>query len=358
MVMHVLTTTLSLPVTAAHAAQAAPPDSLEHACGTAPSVACQVAWDITHSEHAARFAKTYLTGPAQVVVRVGFVVVLALVVRYLAGRLITRISTRAANAPEGRNGRAYSLLGGERRQQRAAALGSVLRNAASMTIFTIAAFIVLGDLGLNLAPVLASAGVIGIAIGFGAQNLVQDFLAGIFMLMEDQYGVGDVITIDTVSGTVEAVSLRITRVRDVNGVIWHIRNGTIAKSGNESHGWARAVVDFPVPYNVDINEAQVLMEQAAAAMWQEDEWQGIILERPEVWGVQKVTNAYVAVRVIARTQPLRQWAVGRELRQRLMVAVSDLVAAAGSALPEPTVSTTGEDGSDDGLGDESGVESR
>src|SRR5262249_33656551 len=162
--------------------------------------------------------------------------------------------------------------------------------------------------------------------------------------------VGDVITIDTVSGTVEAVSLRITRVRDVNGVIWHIRNGTIAKSGNESHGWARAVVDFPVPYNVDINEARVLREQAAAAMGREDEWQGIILERPEVWGVQKVTNEYVAVRVIARTQPLRQWAVGRELRQRLMVAVSDLVAAAGSAtaLPEPTVSTTGEDGSDNG----------
>src|SRR5262249_38693238 len=167
----------------------------------------------------------YLTGPAQVVLRVAFVVVLALVVRYLAGRLITRLTTRAANAPsEGRNGRAHSLLGGERRQQRATALGSVLRNAASMTIFTISAFIVLGDLGLNLAPVLASAGVIGIAIGFGAQNLVQDFLAGIFMLMEDQYGVGDVITIDTVSGTVEAVSLRITRVRDVNGVIWHIRN--------------------------------------------------------------------------------------------------------------------------------------
>src|SRR5262249_60199841 len=111
-----------------------------------------------------------------------------------------------------------------RRNPRATALGSVLSNAASVTIFGIATAIILGDLGLNLAPVLASAGVIGIAIGFGAQNLVQDFLAGIFMLLEDQYGVGDVIDIDEVTGTVEAVSLRITRVRDVNAVIWHIRN--------------------------------------------------------------------------------------------------------------------------------------
>jgi small conductance mechanosensitive channel len=343
--MHVLTTTLSYPASAA----AAPLDSLEHACGESPSVACQLVWDITHSDHAARFTKTYLSGPAQVTLRIAFVVALALVVRYLAGRLISRVTSRAAAPPsEGRNGRAHSLLGGERRQQRATALGGVLRNVASMTIFTIATFIILGDLGLNLAPVLASAGVIGIAIGFGAQNLVQDFLAGIFMLLEDQYGVGDVISIDTVSGTVEAVSLRITRVRDVNGVIWHIRNGTISKSGNESHGWARAVVDFPVPYNVDITEARALMEQAASAMWQEETWRGVVLERPEVWGVQKVTNEYVAVRVIARTVPLRQWEVGRELRQRLMVAVSDLVAAAGLALPEPTVSTTGDDGSSGG----------
>src|ERR1700691_3171354 len=111
---------------------------------------------------------------------------------------------------------------------------SVLSNAASVTIFTVADVIILGDLGLNLAPVLASAGVLGIAIGFGAQNLVQDFLAGIFMLLEDQYGVGDVVTVGQTTGTVEGVSLRITRLRDVNGVVWHVRNGTIKKAGNES----------------------------------------------------------------------------------------------------------------------------
>jgi small conductance mechanosensitive channel len=288
----------------------------------------------------------YFTGPVQVAGRIAFVLLLALVLRAAARRLILRITSRATATPENGNERSRSLLG-ERRQQRASALGSVLGNAASVTIFTIAAFIILGDMGLNLAPVLASAGVIGIAVGFGAQNLVQDFLAGIFMLLEDQYGVGDVINIDEVSGTVEAVSLRITRVRDVNGVIWHIRNGTISKSGNESHGWARAVVDFPVPYDLDIAEIRGLMERTAVAMWQDPAWRDVILERPEVWGVQEVTSDSVLVRVIARTGPLRQWEVARELRERLKLALAGVTAAtagpaasAGPAtsLPDPAAS--------------------
>jgi moderate conductance mechanosensitive channel len=328
-------------------AAGAPADSLNGACSQNPGIACQLVWDITHSETAAHFTNVFLARPAELVLRIAFVLLLALFVRFAAARVIRRVTTRMANQDAG-TGRVHALLG-ERRQQRAAALGSVLGNAATMTIFTIATFIILGDLGLNLAPVLASAGVIGIAIGFGAQNLVQDFLAGIFMLLEDQYGVGDVVSIDGTTGTVEAVSLRITRVRDVNGIIWNIRNGTISKSGNESHGWARAVVDFPLPYNLDLTEARPLIEQAAVALWQEDAWRDIILERPEVWGVQEVTSDSVLVRVIARTAPLRQWEVGRELRERLVVALADLVAATGApaALPEGTVSVTGDAGPGD-----------
>ena len=164
---------------------------------------------------------------------------------------------------------------------------------------------ILGDMGFNLAPVLASAGVLGVAVGFGAQNLVQDFLAGIFMLLEDQYGVGDIIDIGGTSGTVEAVSLRITRLRDVNGVAWHIRNGTISKAGNKSQGWARAVVDFPVPYRHDIPQVRQVMARTATAMWQEPSWRGVILEQPEVWGVQTLYTDAVLLRVVARTAPLR-----------------------------------------------------
>jgi moderate conductance mechanosensitive channel len=351
-VMHALTPLMSAPA-------GAPADSLNGACLPSPGIACQLVWDISHSATAAQFTRVFVARPVELALRIAFVLILALVARFAAGRLIRRVTTRAATR-DVTTLRPHALLG-ERRQQRASALGSVLGNAATMTIFTICAFIILGDLGLNLAPVLASAGVIGIAIGFGAQNLVQDFLAGIFMLLEDQYGVGDVINIDGVTGTVEAVSLRITRVRDVNGVIWNIRNGTVSKSGNESHGWARAVVDFPLPYNLDITEARPLMEQAAVAMWQEEAWHDVIMERPEVWGVQEVTSDSVLVRVIARTSPLRQWEVGRELRERLMVALADLVAAAGphAALPEGTVSVTGDSGDpddseDSGAGDPDG----
>jgi small-conductance mechanosensitive channel len=313
---------------------AAPAPSLASACHANPGIACQLVWDVTHNQHLAQVTRIYLAGPLQQALRIGFVVLLALVARAFAQRLISQVTGRVTAGAE----RGRGLLGGtdrrqhERRQARASALGSVLGNAASMTIFVIALFIILGDMGLNLAPVLASAGVLGIAIGFGAQNLVQDFLAGIFMLLEDQYGVGDVITVKSVTGTVEAVSLRITRLRDVNGVVWHIRNGTIGKSGNESHGWARAVVDFPVPYDLDTAEVRGLMEGTAMAMWQEPQWREVITERPEVWGIEEISGDSVTVRVIARTAPLRQWEVGRELRERLKAAVAGLVPAEAATM--------------------------
>jgi small-conductance mechanosensitive channel len=318
---------------------AVPASSLEGACRSQPGIACQLVWDATHSAHLAMLTRIYLAGPLQLGLRILFVIVLALVARALARRLIDRVTSRVTVGKDA-SGERNRLRGGERRQQRATALGSVLGNAASVTIFAIALFIVLGDMGLNLAPILASAGVLGIAIGFGAQNLVQDFLAGIFMLLEDQYGVGDVINVRNITGTVEAVSLRITRVRDVNGVVWHIRNGTIGKSGNESHGWARAVVDFPVPYALDTAEVRGLMERTAVQMYQDPAWEEVITALPEVWGVQEVTADSVLVRVIARTAPLRQWDVARELRERLKVAVAGLspAAAAGSlAGPEAAV---------------------
>ena len=166
-----------------------------------------------------------------------------------------------------------------------------------MTIFSVAGVIILGDLGLNLAPVLASAGVLGIAIGFGAQNLVKDFLAGVFMLLEDQYGVGDFVDIGNVAGTVEAVSLRITRLRDIHGVVWHIRNGTIKQAGDETHGWARAVVDFPVPYQLPVAAARAALERAAASMWNDPAWRSVMLDRPQVWGVEDVSADTVLIRV-------------------------------------------------------------
>jgi len=302
------------------------------ACGPNPGIACRLMWDVTHSARAANLTDVYLAGPAHLVIRVGFVILVALLIRLAAHRAIRKATSHAAKENANGTDRAHALLFRERRQQRATALGSILSNAASLTIFGIAAVIIMGDLGLNLAPLLASGAVLGVALGFGAQNLVQDFLAGVFMLVEDQYGVGDVVDVTGTSGTVEAVSLRITRLRDVNGVVWHVRNGTIMKAGNKSQGWARAVVDFPVPYRHDIPQVRRVMSDTAIAMWQEPEWREIILDEPEVWGVQTLYTDAVLLRVVARTVPLRQWEVQRELTERLKTALDAAGLAGGEAL--------------------------
>jgi hypothetical protein len=226
-------------------------------------------------------------------------------------------------AVNGAAGQPESGLVDERRKQRVRALGAILRSAASVTIFSIAGFIVLGDLGINLAPLLASAGVVGVAVGFGAQNLVRDYLSGVFMLVEDQYGVGDVITVGNATGTVENVTLRITRVRDVNGIVWHIRNGAIETVGNESQGWARAVLDFPVPFESDLATIRNVLQETGDMMWNEPTWRAVMLEAPEVWGAQSISGDQVVMRIVAKTPPLRQWEVEREMRARAKAALQE-----------------------------------
>jgi small-conductance mechanosensitive channel len=310
---------------AARALSSASSDTLDSVCadkGQQPGIACRLTWDILHNRNAAELVKVWLAQPLSVVLRIIFVLLIAVLVRIAAHRLINKITSRAAQAGgNGKSDAAHMLLG-ERRRQRSRALGSILLNAASVLIFGIAAVTIAGDLGLNLAPVLASAGVLGLAIGFGAQSLVRDFLAGIFMLLEDQYGVGDVIDAGDATGTVEAVSLRVTRLRDVNGVVWHVRNGTINRIGNESQGWARAVVDFPVAYDQDLPQVRRTMKDTADQMWTEPRWHDVIMEEPEVWGVESVSSDAIVMRLVARTLPLRQWEVARELRERLKNALA------------------------------------
>jgi small conductance mechanosensitive channel len=218
---------------------------------------------------------------------------------------------------------AETALVDERRKQRVEALGAILRSAASVTIFAIAGFVILGDLGINLAPLLASAGVVGVAIGFGAQSLVKDYLSGIFMMVEDQYGVGDVITVGDATGTVENVTLRLTRMRDVNGIVWHIRNGTIDTVGNESQGWARAVLDFPVPFAADLAAIRELLARTCDEMWNEPAWRSVMLEAPEVWGAQQITSSEVTMRMVVKSAPLRQWEIEREMRARVKRALKE-----------------------------------
>ena len=304
--------------------------TLTASCGTDPGIACRLAWDLTHSAGTTAAVRVYVAGPLSRTLQIAFVIVLALVARLFAYRLIHRLTEHAA---------ASRLAAGtsERREQRARALGQILLSGVSVVIFFIATLTVLSDLGINLAPVLASAGVLGVALGFGAQNLVKDYLAGIFMLVEDHYGVGDTISLGKSTGTVEAMTLLTTKVRDLNGVVWHVHNGTITRVGNESQGWSRAVIDYPVPYDSDLARIKELMQRAAASVWADPAWHELMLEEPEVWGAQELSGTEVIMRIVVKTAALRQWEVAREIRARVK-AVLD---AARLPLPAPeTVDVT------------------
>lgn len=207
----------------------------------------------------------------------------------------------------------------ERRRKRAETMGLLLKSIATTVIATIVFLMILDQLGYNIAPLLASAGIVGIALGFGSQALVKDFLAGLFMILEDQYGVGDSVDLGEASGVVEAVGLRVTRLRDVNGTVWYVRNGEILRVGNQSQNWARTVLDITVAYESKIDDVQRVLNEVATALAADEAYQNIIIEPPEVWGVQSFDKDGIVVRVVLKTVPGQQWAVGRELRHRIKI---------------------------------------
>lgn len=257
------------------------------------------------------------------------ILVLAFVIRRIAHKVIARVVTRAATtgsiASRFRKGAAtdgIDALLHERRKQRAETMGSVLKHVASIVILGTAVLTVLDRLTIPIAPLLTSVGILGVAIGFGAQELVKDFIAGMFMLLEDQYGVGDVIDVGGVIGTVEAVTLRVTRLRDLDGRVWYVRNGTITRVGNESQGWSRAFMDVPVAYDADVVSVRVLLEQVAEEIWADTELrEAKIVEQPQVFGVEQLSDSSLVFRISAKTVPAAQAEVSRELRLRVKTAL-------------------------------------
>jgi small conductance mechanosensitive channel len=199
---------------------AVPVAGQDAACFDDASSICGFVYDLTGREGLARTLDFLLARP----LTIALIVVLALILRRIVNRSLTRVVESAADT---------SMMS-ERRRQRADTMCSILRSITSFAIFSIALVMILGELGLELAPIIASAGIVGVALGFGAQNLVKDFLAGVFMILEDQYGVGDEIDTGVATGAVEAVGLRTTRLRDTEGVVWHVRNGEILRVGNRS----------------------------------------------------------------------------------------------------------------------------
>ena len=282
----------------------------------------------------------YVATPGAILI----IIVVGLAFRWFVNRAIDRIVRRASEGTVPSiiaNTKAGEVLAdlrpgaGERRQQRAQTMGSLLKSIATGLIMAIVVVMVLDQVGVNIAPIIASAGIVGIALGFGAQNLVKDFLSGIFMILEDQYGVGDSVDVGEATGTVEAVGLRVTRLRDVDGTVWYVRNGEILRVGNQSQNWARTVLDITVAYESDLDPVQQLLQEEASALYEDEQFHDIIIEPPEVWGVERFDKDGAVVRVVLKTAPLQQWLVARTMRQRVKARFD----AAGIRIP--TSFTTG-----------------
>jgi small conductance mechanosensitive channel len=296
-------------------------DAQSVACGPRGDRAwlCSTVYRITGNEDAAEVADA-LAKPLRIV--------LVLVLAWILARVFRKIVTRTAKKLR-RRPRAAALSDGtvnpavlddlarRRYGQRVDTLSSVFRSIVTIAVWVVAALVILSDLGVDLAPLLASAGVVTVVIGFGAQQVVRDYLAGLSMLLEDQYGVGDVIDMGEATGTVEEVSLRVTRLRDVEGIVWWVPNGQVTRVGNKSQQWSRALLDIAVAPETDTNEATKVIQDAADEMWHDPAWRDKLLAEPEVWGVEDVGIGGILIRLVVKTVPLEQWDVSRELRARI-----------------------------------------
>jgi len=274
------------------------------------------------------------------------VVLAAVVFRWVLLRSIGRVvqvtmakaDARRSREPgrAGRAGRAIAQAAGidrERHRQRTLTMASLLRSMVTFFVGLVTILTVMQIIGLPLGPLLASAGVGGVALGFGAQSLVKDFLSGIFMILEDQYGVGDVVDTGEAVGTVENVSLRITQLRDAQGMTWYVRNGEIIRIGNKTQGWSTAMVDIPIAYDQDVEKAIGVIREVVSVMDDDERWRDILLEEPNVVGVESMSAGVITIRVLAKTVANEQFAIQREIREQVKGALD----RAGIKSPSPAL---------------------
>ncbi|AYF97039.1 mechanosensitive ion channel family protein [Protaetiibacter intestinalis] len=269
-------------------------------------------------------------GPWQAPARVVLIVVLAVLIRLALQFAINRTVRSIVSGVKRKQGVTDTQalmatpLAAVRVVQRTRTLGGVLSSVVTTVVVIVAALLII----TTIAPDAAGAfslitAAIGAGLGFGAQNIVKDVLNGLFMVIEDQLGVGDVVDLGPATGVVEAVGIRITDIRDVNGTLWHVRNGEIVRVGNLSQGWARAIIDLAVPYDTDIDAVEALILQTAVSMSQESKWKRLIMERPEVWGIESISAEAIVVRLVVKTRTSAKDDVARELRLRLKRALDE-----------------------------------
>ena len=324
-------------------AQAVAPD-LAGACGSEPGFVCEWVWDVSGNERLAEIIGWSVERPLKVVlVLVAAVVVNRLLKKTIEGvvnRLVESRSEKESAAESdalvawvGR--RARKLTGiherAERSRQRARTLGGLFRTTTTVAVYVMAVLLALGQIGFDLGPLIAGAGIVGFAIGFGAQSMVSDIIAGIFILVEDQYAEGDWVDLGDASGTVEAVNLRTTEVRDLAGSVWTVPNGEIRRVCNFSQDFGKTILDVDVAYDTDIDLAASVIKEVADELWRENLESATILEEPQIAGVQNFGADSISIRLVVKTEAGEQWATGRQIRARLKKAFD----ANGIEIPFP-----------------------
>lgn len=279
--------------------------------------------------------------------------ILALVVRIVLRRLIDR-TVRSATERSGEHGRlsmgratkvvtTAGGVGANRSAQRTKTLGSVLKSITDVILVVIVVLMTLNALNINIAPALASAGIVGVAVGFGAQSLFKDLFTGVFMLAEDQYGVGDIIEVNDLKGTVRSVGFRVTELQDFNGEVWYVRNGEINTVGNVSQGFTSTMVVIPV----SVDESPKLVIRSLARMLRkmdsEPDWHNKMLEEPKVLGLSDLNATTASYQIQIKCPANAQWEVEREIRSRALSSLSQ----AGLAMPRTTVANVASGGAAD-----------
>jgi moderate conductance mechanosensitive channel len=299
------------------------PASSDPACWEATGGICRFVYDATDgNETLARLADWLVAAPLQIVLILAIAAVLARLSRRWVSRWVRSVIAPDREATARRLKRLGvtppNVLAADirdpRRDTRAQVISTVVGGSLSVLIWTVAIISALGRAGFDLGPLIAGAGIAGVALGFGAQSLVKDWIAGLFILLEDQYGVGDVVDLGEATGSVERFSLRATVLRGVDGIVWHVPNGEVVRVGNRSQLWSVALLDVDVAYSTEIETASTLLHQTAAAVCESSEFADTVLEPPAVLGVERLGADGVTLRLMVKTTPGAQWALQRALR--------------------------------------------
>jgi small conductance mechanosensitive channel len=314
--------------------------TLTGTCGSEPKFVCEQVFEATGGNEALTQIADWLIGRPLSMLLIVFV---AWIVTRVAQRYVRRLVKRVVAPDRDATARRLAMIGIDnprsimgaeadpRRHARATSISDVVGSSITVLIWVVAAILVIGEFGFNLGPFIAGAGIAGVALGFGAQSLVKDCISGLFMLVEDQYGIGDIVDLGEAIGEVEKVTLRTTVLRGLDGTVWHVPNGEVQRVGNKSQLWSVALVDIDVAYDSDIAAAKNLMLSTATEVCTSEQWSPDVLAEPIVLGVESLGADGITLRMIVKTSPGSQWALQRDLREALKASYD----SAGIEIPFP-----------------------